>query len=60
MGMPAEPVVAPGKRPSGTDQVDSVIQAFLNDRGQQKIIPERDSEIDRITFLLEQLKMLQE
>ena len=55
MGMSAEPVVAPGKKPSGTDQVDGVIQAFLNDRGQSKIIPERDSEIDRITFLLEQL-----
>ena len=34
-----------------------MIQSFLNDRAAQKLIPERDSEIERITNLIGQLKM---
>ena len=33
-----------------------MIQSFLKERAVQKLIPERDSEIARITYLLDKLK----
>jgi len=33
-----------------------MIQSFLNERAVQKLVPERDAEIARITNLIENLK----
>ena len=36
----------------GKDQINSMIQSFLHERAVQKLIPERESEIDRISNLI--------
>lgn len=44
---------------SSKHNVQKLMQSFLNERAVQKLIPERDSEIDRITNLIAQLKRKQ-
>ena len=48
-------VVSVGKD-THSSQVQVMIQSFLKERAAQKLVPERDSEIDRITHLIQQLK----
>ena len=42
-----------------SDHLSTMVQSFLNERAVQKLIPERDSEIARVTHLLDQLKKAQ-
>ena len=47
------------KAGAGTDQdhIQEMIGTFLNERGAEKLLPERDFEIDRLTNLVDQLKL---
>lgn len=47
------------KAGAGTDQdhIQEMIGTFLNERGADKLLPERDFEIDRLTNLVDQLKL---
>ena len=41
---------------SGKDHINSMIQSFLHDKAVQKLVPERDAEIARMSKLIENLK----